>query len=77
MTNGNPLRVLQGKLAENAPDLIQFGLVGLKELVGMIQSLETPNKDGDDAESAEVKLQRFLRGDDVEQPALAAKGRLQ
>jgi hypothetical protein len=77
MSNGNPLRALQGKLAENAPDLIQFGLVGLKELVSMIQSLETPNKDGEDEETNDVKLQRFLRGENVEPPTMAAKGPVQ
>jgi hypothetical protein len=77
MSNGNPLRALQSKLAENAADLIQFNLVGLKELVSMIQSLETPNKDGDENEPNEVKLQRFLRGEDVEPPALPVKGHVQ
>jgi hypothetical protein len=72
MTNGNPLAVLQAKLAEHAPDLIQYDFVGLKELVAMIQSLETPSKDGDDSETNESKLQRFLRGEDVEQPAAPA-----
>lgn len=70
------MRVLQAKLAENAPDLIQFGLVGLKELVSMIQSLETPEKKDDDA-NVEERLQKFLRGEEVEPPELAAKGRVQ
>lgn len=71
MTNGNPLAVLQGKLAEHAADLIQYDFVGLKELVAMIQSLETPNKDGDDSESNESRLQRFLRGEDSYLPPAA------
>jgi hypothetical protein len=69
MTNGNPLAVLQGKLAEHAADLIQYDFVGLKELVAMIQSLDTPGKDGDENETNESRLQRFLRGENVDQPA--------
>jgi hypothetical protein len=69
MTNGDALGVLQAKLAENAADLIQFNLVGLKELVGMIQSLENPHK-GDEESNVEERLQRFLRGEDVEPPAV-------
>jgi hypothetical protein len=69
MTNGNALAVLQAKLAENAADLIQHGLVGLKELVVMIQSLETTNKDDDDG-NVEARLQKFLRGENVDPPAM-------
>jgi hypothetical protein len=69
MTNGNALAVLQAKLAENAADLIQHGFVGLKELVVMIQSLETTQKDDDDG-NVEQRLQRFLRGENVDPPAM-------
>jgi hypothetical protein len=70
MTNGNALAVLQAKLAENAADLIQHGFVGLKELVVMIQSLETTRKDDDDGETNEAQLQRFLRGENMDPPAM-------
>jgi hypothetical protein len=76
--NGNPLATLQQKLAENAADLIQFDFVGLKELVGMIQSLENPRKDDEDGETNESRLQRFLRGEAVDPPATAPpKGAIQ
>lgn len=71
MTNGNALVKLQEKLAENAADLIHHGFVGLKELVVMIQSLESTAKADDDG-NVEKRLQGFLRGEDVDAPPMPA-----
>ena len=75
MANGNALAMLQTKLAEHAAELIQYDFVGLKELVGMIQSLESTRKDDDDGETNEARLQRFLRGEDVEAPPMPTTAR--
>lgn len=69
MKNGNPLSVLQTKLAEHAADLLRNNFISLKDLVSMIQSLEGSRHVDDESESNESRLQRFLRGEDINEPA--------